>query len=125
MTTRTPSPRHINLAILTVQDTLFEGQVHWVQAPLSDGYMGIWPGHTPFLAALGTGRLQYETPGGIEEMDLRGGVLRIGLERVTVLVGRTDISQVAPAPSLDGLSFELETALRDALPEDQIEEMQT
>ena len=124
MTTKVSIARHINLAILTLRDTLFEGQVHWVQAPLSDGYMGIWPGHAPFLAALGTGQLQFKTEHGIEEMEIRGGVLRIGLERCFILMGKSDVGPVASTPSRDALATELEEALLEVLPSEQLEEMQ-
>ena len=52
-------PTHLTLEVVTPAGLLLKEDVAEVVAPGSDGYFGVLPGHTPFLATLGVGELAY------------------------------------------------------------------
>ena len=52
-------PTHLTLEVVTPAGLLLKEVVAEVVAPGSDGYFGVLPGHTPFLATLGAGEIAY------------------------------------------------------------------
>ncbi len=56
-----------------------------VIAPGSEGYFGVWAGHTPFLTTLGIGRLHYRQGGDEWLLAVSGGFAEVGPEKVIVL----------------------------------------
>jgi len=56
-----------------------------VQAPGSDGYFGVLPGHTPFLTTLGMGEISYVREGARHFLTCFGGFCEVLPNRVTVL----------------------------------------
>ena len=117
------SPERVNLAILTPEERLFEGQVEWVQLPLEDGLAGVWPGHSPMVAAIGAGALTFMVGGEMREMLVQGGVLRISVERCAVLLSA---GKTAPPTQVntEALASDVEQALHDLLPVQEIEALQ-
>jgi F-type H+-transporting ATPase subunit epsilon len=88
---------------------LYEGEAQWVTAPAWDrvgerdggtyraadpgklvvGQLGIRPRHAPLVAALGAGPLRIGLTGGqIARFAVQGGFLKVGDDRVTILVDR-------------------------------------
>lgn len=115
----------VDLFITTPEDVLYRGLAHWVQVPLHDGLIGIWPGHAPLVGALTQGTIQYQTDEGTQTIPVRAGILRVDEERCYVLVGA--LSDERPGswePPSEALADELERALYEALPRDEIEELQ-
>jgi len=116
-----PAPRQVDLRILSPDQVLYEGQALWVQVPLVDGYIGIWPDHAPLVGSLGSGRVHWETGRGEREFLVQGGMLRVDADRCTILVGRS-------GPERQGQTEELfqslEGALSDSLSEEEIHGLQ-
>jgi F-type H+-transporting ATPase subunit epsilon len=52
-------PDKIHLEIVTPEKQLFSGTVDSITLPATTGYLGILPGHAPFLAELGIGEISY------------------------------------------------------------------
>jgi F-type H+-transporting ATPase subunit epsilon len=80
-----------NLAVVVVSPagSIFEGAAHWVTVPGQNGQLGIWPRHAELVAALGAGPLRIKTgDGNVTQFAVRGGFVRVGGNRVTVLVDR-------------------------------------
>jgi len=106
-------PSTVRLTILTPEEILFQGDVSWVEIPLYDGLIGIWPGHAPLIAALAEGTVRYETRGEIRELAVGSGVLRVHEEGCAILVGA-----LQPAADSEGdkeaLFSDLEEALHDS-----------
>jgi F-type H+-transporting ATPase subunit epsilon len=48
-------PTHIELQVVTPERLIVSEQVDEIQVPGAEGYFGVLPGHTPFLAALAVG----------------------------------------------------------------------
>lgn len=54
---------------------------------LTVGLLGIWPRHAPIVAALGSGLLRIGQEGGrVARFAVRGGFLKVGDDKVTILV---------------------------------------
>ncbi|HHX65312.1 MAG TPA: hypothetical protein GX702_10535 [Chloroflexi bacterium] len=120
----TPADR-VDLFITTPENVLYQGPAHWVQVPLHDGLIGIWPGHSPLVGALSRGTIQYHTDEGTQTIPVRAGILRVDEERCFVLVGAlADEQESSWSPQSDTLADELERALYEALPEEEIEALQ-
>jgi F-type H+-transporting ATPase subunit epsilon len=56
----TPSPKTFLLEIVTPFRKVFSDRVSAIIAPGEEGYFGVLPGHTPFLASLRTGAIKVE-----------------------------------------------------------------
>lgn len=54
-----PLPTKLRLEIVTPEGLLLREEVDEVIAPGEQGYFGVRPGHTPFLATLGIGSIMY------------------------------------------------------------------
>jgi len=54
-----PLPAKLLLEIVTPEGLLLREEVDEVIAPGEEGYFGVRPGHTPFLATLGIGTIEY------------------------------------------------------------------
>lgn len=122
--TEHPAVPELLLSILTPEELLYEGPVRWVQVPLEDGLIGIWPGHAPLVGAVGAGEVRYAAAEGEGGVPVEGGVLRVDAERCVVLVGLAP-GYVEPAEApRDELVDKLEEALGEVLSEEQIEELQ-
>lgn len=91
---------------------IFDGAANWVTVPAWDrvgrsggrarglygakspkperlavGQLGIWPGHAAIVAALGSGLLRIGAEGGaVVRFAVRGGFLKVGGSKVTILV---------------------------------------
>lgn len=118
-------PDRVKLLILTPQEVLFEGEAEWVELPLYDGLIGIWPGHAPLVGALQEGTLRYEAGGEIHELPVRSGILRVHEEGCAVLIGSLRRAAEASADEEDkeALFGELEEALQESLSEEQAKEL--
>jgi F-type H+-transporting ATPase subunit epsilon len=85
-------PPFINLEIVTPDRPLIKEQVDEVEIPAADGYMGVWPGHTPLLAMLAIGELWYRKGPDKFYLSIAFGFVEILPDRVTVL------AQIAERP---------------------------
>jgi len=114
----------VQLRIITPEGVLYEGAVDWVEAPLDDGLIGIWPGHAPLVGAVAHGRVRFAVSGEEREMSVGGGVLRVDEERCSILVGALGAEAPAEEERQDEIAARLEQALYDAMTPEEIEELQ-
>lgn len=124
MNGRVSLPEFVNLHVLSPEETVYQGQVLWVQVPLRDGFIGIWPGHAPLIASLGKGDIVFDTRAGRQKLAVRSGILRVTLERCLILLGSFDLQRGDSGGVNDGLAASLEETLLDSLADDQIRELQ-
>jgi len=117
------TPQHVSLYVLTPEDILYEGQVLWVEIPLEDGLIGIWPGHAPLVASTLGGDIVFDAGNGLEHLSVSPGILKVDVERCAIL---SSVRQAARAPAVDkeALFGELEEALEESLSPQQIKTMQ-
>ena len=75
----------VPLRVVSVERSLFEGDVDFVLARGIDGELGILPRHAPLLTVLKPGELKIEHDGKEEFLFVGGGFLEVLPDRVTVL----------------------------------------
>jgi F-type H+-transporting ATPase subunit epsilon len=74
------------LSILTPERTVFEGDVEYVEAPGTQGYLGVLAHHASLVTALAAGTLTVRKVGGAEERwSVSGGFFEVSNNRATVL----------------------------------------
>jgi F-type H+-transporting ATPase subunit epsilon len=110
-----------NLSVVVVSPArqLYEGDAAWVTAPAADGQLGIRPKHAHLVAALGAGPLRIGLDGGrVARFAVRGGFLKVGDNRVTILVDRavteTDVNESEAQRELEETKAELQHPKTDA-----------
>lgn len=75
----------MDLAILACDRVAFAGRATLVTARSEEGWFGVLPGHAPAAFVLADHELRVTTDEGIRSFRIRGGVLYVTPERVTVL----------------------------------------
>jgi len=75
----------IHLEIVTPERRVLEEEVDEVVLPSADGYLGVRPGHTPLLTALGIGELSFVRAGAVRHVAVAEGFAEILPTRVSVL----------------------------------------
>ena len=90
------------LELVTPERRVLSEEVVEVRIPGVLGELGVLPGHTPLLTALGTGPLTYTQGGREHRLALQGGFAEVLPDRVTVL------AQIAELPA----EIDLEAARR-------------
>jgi len=79
-------PDKIKLEILTPERKILADQVSSVIAPGSQGYFGVYPGHTPFVTALQIGEVKIDVDGKEQHYATSGGVAEVLPGQVGLLV---------------------------------------
>ena len=79
----------LDVTVVSPAGAIYEGAAHWVTVPGQNGQLGIWPLHAELVAALGAGPLRIGTGGNsVTRFAVRGGFVRVGQNKVTILVDR-------------------------------------
>ena len=73
------------LDIVTPEKKFFSGQVENVYLPVTEGELGILPGHVPLVTGINPGELRYLVDGKVEELAIGAGFVEVTQEKVTVL----------------------------------------
>ena len=120
--TEDAASRVVNLRIISPESVLFHGPVLWVQAPLYDGLIGIWPGHAPLIASLAKGHVRFATRQGEQELAVESGILRVRPTECTILSG--SLMQEQDMGDKKALFEELEDSLIESLSGEETEKVQ-
>ena len=78
-------PTHLHLQIVSADKSLVNETVDEVEIPGADGYFGVLPGHTPFLALLGTGDMWYRVGSETHHLVIASGFAEVQPGAVTIL----------------------------------------
>ena len=80
-------PRALYLEIVTAERLVYSGPVDSINAPGSEGRLGILPGHVGFLTGLSAGELRLKPRDDDEEISVAigGGFLEVTADKVIVL----------------------------------------
>jgi F-type H+-transporting ATPase subunit epsilon len=74
------------LSILTPEKTVFEGDVSYVEAPGTEGYLGVLAHHAALVTALASGKLTVRLASGTESRwQVAGGFFEVSNNTATVL----------------------------------------
>ena len=129
----------LEVTVVSPARPIYEGEARFVTAPAWDrldrrpslyggdgsqdrltvGQLGIFPRHAPLVAALGSGLLRIGLDGGrVARFAVSGGFLKVGDDRVTVLVDRavseTDVDAGEAQRDLEETLAELQHPKSDA-----------
>jgi F-type H+-transporting ATPase subunit epsilon len=129
----------LEVTVVSPARQLYEGEARFVTAPAWDrvggrrslyggetgdpvtvvGQIGIFPRHAPLVAALGSGLLRIGLEGGrVARFAVSGGFLKVGDDRVTILVDRavneTDVDEGEARRDLEETLAELQHPKTDA-----------
>ncbi len=80
----------LHVTIVTAQQTVFDGEAEMVNAPGSEGQLGILPRHAPLLTTLALGELRVRQNGVDESIFVAGGFLEVNSNVVTVLADEAE-----------------------------------
>ncbi len=75
----------LHVEIVTAEGKLYSGEADAVQAPGSEGQLGILPRHTALLTVLSTGALSIKLAGAEETIFVSGGFLEVSKNNIIVL----------------------------------------
>lgn len=75
----------LHVTVVTAERTVFDGEAEMVNAPGSEGQLGILPRHAPLLTTLAVGELRVRQNGQDEGFFVGGGFLEVNRNVVTVL----------------------------------------
>ena len=89
-------PDKLKLEIITPLKKIYSADVSSIRLPAVDGYLGVFPGHTPYLAALKIGEIKVVNGQETQYFATSGGVAEIHPGSVAVLAETAE-----PAPEID------------------------
>ena len=78
-------PDHLTLEIVTPDRSVAHGEVDEVVMPGSEGSFGVLPGHTPMLATLTVGEIEYRRGNETSYAAVSFGFAEVLPDRVTIL----------------------------------------
>lgn len=76
----------IQLNIISAEKKLFNGEVSSIVIPGIAGKFGVKPSHAPLISPLQEGTIVYETEGKEESLEVKGGVVEVNNNVVTICV---------------------------------------
>ncbi len=110
------------LRVLTPERVMFDAPVQWVQVPLEDGMLGVWPGHAPLIGALRRGEITVMKDGTEQALPVGPGVLLIDETHCVILY--TEAVVPADDRDLDALVDEMESTLQETLSQAELDSIQ-
>jgi F-type H+-transporting ATPase subunit epsilon len=110
------------LELVTPSRLVLTEEVSEVRLPGVLGEMGVLPGHTPLLTALGTGPLAFTRDGRERRLAIQGGFAEVLPDRVTVLATVAETPDEIDVAAARAALAEAESRLPAAAAED-IEEL--
>jgi F-type H+-transporting ATPase subunit epsilon len=77
----------IHVDVVSIEESIFEGEAEFVALPGEAGELGIYPQHTPLITRIRPGAVRIKVAGQAEEefVFVAGGILEVQPNRVTVL----------------------------------------
>ena len=117
-------PGILDVIVVSPAKPIFKGDAKWVTVAAWDGQLGIWPRHTTLVAALGSGLLRIGQEGGkVARFAIRGGFLKVGGPKVTILVDSAVAEADANAPEAKKELDETLAALRHCKIDEEFTEL--
>lgn len=74
------------LSVLTPEQSVYEGEVEYVEVPGTEGYLGVLAHHAALVTALASGALTVRTSSGqTSKLEVSGGFFEVSNNAATVL----------------------------------------
>ncbi|HVW32175.1 MAG TPA: ATP synthase F1 subunit epsilon [Acidimicrobiia bacterium] len=118
--------RTLEVTVVSPAGVIYEGRAAWVVVPGQNGSLGVYPRHAELVASLGVGPLRIGTGGAnVARFAVWGGFVRVGHDKVTVLVDRAvteaNVNEAAARQELEEALAELQHPRTDAEFEELLE----
>lgn len=97
----------LNFSLVSPERELFSGSVDQVDVPGTEGDLGIFPNHSPLMAAIRTGAITVYNDGEQTQYFVQGGFADVTPDGLTVLAERASTMDTV---ELDGIKAEIEKA---------------
>jgi F-type H+-transporting ATPase subunit epsilon len=78
-------PDKIRVDIITPDKKIYSDEATALRVPGHDGYFGVLPGHTPFVAAMKIGEIKVENDGQTHYFSASGGFVEVFPSNVSIL----------------------------------------
>ncbi len=108
----------LHFSLVSPEKELFSGDVDQVDLPGTEGDLGIFPKHSPLMAAIRTGAITVYAEGEQMQYFVQGGFADVTTEGLTVLAEKAmsmaDIDRDALRADLDAATAQLEGLEGDA-----------
>jgi F-type H+-transporting ATPase subunit epsilon len=75
----------MHIDIITPDKTVFSGEVTAAQFPGSEGSFGVLKNHSPLISTLKKGKIRITANGKETEFEVKGGVVEVLNNKITVL----------------------------------------
>jgi len=111
-------PDRLRLEVVTPRRKLLEVDADEVRLPGVLGELGVLPGHTPLLTALGTGPLSYLDGAAATRIVVQGGFAEVLPDHVTVLAALAETAAEIDAAAARDDRSAAEEALKSASAEE-------
>ena len=86
-------PSNLTLEVVTAERSLVNETIDEAEVPGSDGYFGVLPGHTPFLAALKGGDLWFRQGEKLTHLSVAFGFAEVLPDRIRILAKNAELAQ--------------------------------
>ena len=90
----------LHFSLVSPERSLFSGDVDQVDVPGTEGDLGLFPNHSPLMAAIRTGAITVYNDGAITKYFVQGGFADVTSEGLTVLAERAGPLEDLTADSL-------------------------
>ena len=90
----------LHFSLVSPERELFAGEVDQVDIPGTEGDLGIFPNHSPLMAAIRTGAITIYNDGAETKYFIQGGFADVTPEGLTVLAERAGLLETLTADSL-------------------------
>jgi F-type H+-transporting ATPase subunit epsilon len=85
-------PDKIHLEVVTPEKQIFSGMVDSITVPCKTGYLGILPGHAPFLGELGIGEISFLIGDRTDGIFCSWGFIEVLPDRVIILAQTAEMA---------------------------------
>jgi F-type H+-transporting ATPase subunit epsilon len=85
-------PDKIHLEVVTPEKQIFSGVVDSVTVPCKTGYMGVLPGHAPFLGELGIGEISFASGNHRDYVFCSWGFIEVLPDRAVILAQTAEMA---------------------------------
>lgn len=106
-------PKKLLLQVVTPERSVVHQEVDEVLLPGSLGYLGVLPGHTPFLTSLKIGEIKYRQGAQTSFLAVSWGFVEILPDKVTVLADLAEHPEEIDVVSAQEAKLRAEKMLRD------------
>lgn len=93
-------PKKLQLDIVTLERTVYSGEVDHVSIPTKMGEITILPNHIPLVSALASGELKAAIGNDLVSMAVYGGFVEVLPQRVVVLADTAELAQELEAEKI-------------------------